>query len=87
MSCLPTSIPLPVQHYATQGDVARLDLLAKLGAYLEIGAPLEAFYGYVYFEQGKWRAGYSINRALPITKNFEDMREGFDWVVAAVPAQ
>lgn len=86
MSALPRELPAPVQHYATQGDVARLALLEKHGAYLEIGAPGDAFYGWVYFDKGQWFAGYSINKAQATQRRFEDMREGFDWVVAGMPA-
>jgi hypothetical protein len=81
--------PLPVQHYVIQGDAARLDLMARHGAYVEIGEPGQSFYGWVYFDreaETPWRAGFQVNGAQATQESFDDMREGFDWVVAGMPS-
>jgi hypothetical protein len=71
-------------HYPTQGDVARMALLAKHAAYIEVGR------GYVYFnkDEKKWLGGISAEKpgGPYLEQTFDDMTDAIDWMFARLPS-
>jgi hypothetical protein len=71
-------------HYPTQGDVARMDLLQKHSACIEVGR------GYVWFDKDekKWTGGIAAEKpgAPYLEQTFDDMRDALDWMFARLPS-